>query len=235
MNPPALELRDVSSGYGAARVVHNVSMQVEFGEVVVLLGKNGMGKTTLLRTVMGYNKLQSGTVSVMGHDIAKASVHERPRMGVAYAPQERALFQDLSVRDNLRLGLARDSKFATALDRVHSLFPFLAERLGQQAGTLSGGEQKMLLMARALMTDARLILIDEVTEGLQPSVVGQLAKIIRHAARSEGRAILLVEQHVGFALSVADRYIALKLGQIVGQGPAEDKNIRKTVEEYFRV
>ncbi len=235
MNRLALELDHIGSGYGEARVVGDVSLKVAFGEVVVLLGKNGMGKTTLLRTVMGYNRLQTGRVFIMGHDMANVAVHQRARAGVAYVPQERALFQDLSVRDNLRLGLSTDRQFATALARVRGLFPFLADRLAQPAGTLSGGEQKMLLVARALMTDARLVLIDEVTEGLQPSVVDRLAEIIRHAARSEGRAILLVEQHVGFALSVADRYAALKLGEIVAMGSASDSGARSTIEEHLRV
>jgi len=235
MSTPALQLLDVRSGYGAAEVVRGVSLHVAPGEIVALLGKNGMGKTTLLRTVMGYNKLQGGQVRIFGADMQNAPVHQRARVGVAYAPQEQALFQDLSVRDNLRLGLAHDRQFTRALARVRDLFPFLADRLDQPAGTLSGGEQKMLLVARALMIEPRLVLIDEVTEGLQPSVVDRLAAVLRHAAHEEGRAILLVEQHVGFALAVADRYAALKLGEIVASGATSDSNVRPVIEEHLRV
>lgn len=235
MTTASLELRSVSSGYGTSTVVRSVSLKVMPGEIVVLLGRNGMGKTTLLRTVMGYNRLQAGSLSILGADLSRASVHQRARAGVAYAPQEQALFQDLSVRDNLRLGLPSDRQFAGALERVRALFPFLADRLEQMAGTLSGGEQKMALVARALMTDARLVLIDEATEGLQPSVVDRLAEVIRHAARVEGRAVLLVEQHVGFSVSVADRCAALKLGEIAFEGSAADPSIRLVLEENLKI
>lgn len=235
MSAPALELCGVSSGYGASTVVRGVSLSVMPGEIVVLLGRNGMGKTTLLRTVMGYNRLQAGSLCILGADLSHASVHRRARAGVAYVPQEHALFQDLSVRDNLRLGLRSDRAFAGALERVRDLFPFLADRLAQMAGTLSGGEQKMLLVARALMTQARLVLIDEATEGLQPSVVERLAAVIRHAARAEGRAVLLVEQHVGFSVSVADRCAALKLGEIAFEGAAAEPSIRQVLEGHLKI
>ncbi len=235
MSTPTLEIAGLTSGYGAAQVVRDVSLQVGPGEVLALLGKNGMGKSTLLRTVMGYLKPQSGRIRVSGTDIAGAPVHHRARHRVAYAPQERALFQDLSVRDNLRLGLAHDRELPAALDRVRAAFPFLVDRLSQQAGTLSGGEQKMLLVARALMTAPSLLLVDEVTEGLQPSVVDRLATVLRQAAVQDGRATLLVEQHVRFALQVADRYVVLKLGAIVATGSTHDSDARSVIEEQLRV
>lgn len=235
MTAPALELDNVSSGYGSAMVLRDVTLRVQPGEVVGLLGKNGMGKTTLLRTAMGFLKLRSGTVRIGGRDVRGEPVHGRARLGVAYTPQERALFQDLSVRDNLRLGLAHDRDFDVGFNRVRGFFPFLAERLAQPAGTLSGGEQKMLLVARALMTAPRLVLIDEVTEGLQPSVVQRLADVLREAAQRDGRAILLVEQHVRFTLSVADRYAVLKLGEIVAQGTTASPEARDIIEHQLRV
>jgi len=235
MSPPPLEVSGLTSGYGAAQVVRDVSLGVGPGEVLALLGKNGMGKSTFLRTIMGYLKPQSGSIRVRGAELAGAPVHYRARHHVAYAPQERALFQDLSVRDNLRLGLAHDGEFPAALDRVRATFPFLVDRLAQQAGTLSGGEQKMLLVARALMTAPSLLLVDEVTEGLQPSVVDRLAAVLRQAAVEDGRAILLVEQHVRFALDVADRYVVLKLGAIVASGSTRDIDARHTIEEQLRV
>lgn len=231
----ALELTALSSGYGSALVVRNVSVLVSPGEVVALLGKNGMGKTTLLRTVMGYLRPMHGTVRAFGRDMGGTPVHARAREGIGYVPQERALFQDLPVRDNIRLGLPNDRGLPQALARVRALFPFLMERLAQKAGTLSGGEQKMLLLARALAADPRLLLIDEVTEGLQPSIVDRLAGVITAESRQAGRAILLVEQHVGFALRVADRYAVLKGGEIVAEGRAADANAATTVMTHLQV
>ncbi len=235
MSEALLDLEGVSSGYGTALVVRRVSLQVRPGEVVALLGKNGMGKSTLLRTVMGYQKLRTGRLRIDGQDMAAHPVHHRARLGVSYVPQERALFQDLSVRDNLRLGLVHDRAFADGLDRVRQYFPFLAERLAQPAGTLSGGEQKMLLIARALMTAPRLILVDEVTEGLQPSVVERLAEVLRAAALDDDRAIVLVEQHVQFALSVADRFAVLKLGEIAATGATADPDAAAVIEALLHV
>jgi branched-chain amino acid transport system ATP-binding protein len=235
MNGAMLDVAALSSGYGAAQVVRSVSLSVARGEVLALLGKNGMGKSTLLRTIMGYLKPQAGSITIAGSDVTGMPVHHRARRGVSYAPQERALFQDLSIRDNLRLGLAHDRQLPQALERVRNTFPFLIERLAQPAGTLSGGEQKMLLVARALMTAPSVVLVDEVTEGLQPSVVDRLAAVLRHAAVADGRAILLVEQHVRFALEVADRYAVLKLGAIVASGSARDFDASSTIEEQLRV
>jgi branched-chain amino acid transport system ATP-binding protein len=234
MSAALLDLDGVSSGYGTALVVRGVSLQVRPGEVA-LLGKNGMGKSTLLRTVMGYQKLNAGRLCIDGRDVAGYPVHHRARLGVSYVPQERALFQDLSVRDNLRLGLSHDRDFAAGLDRVRQSFPFLVERLAQPAGTLSGGEQKMLLIARALMTAPRLVLVDEVTEGLQPSVVERLSDVLRGAARDDNRAIVLVEQHVRFALSVADRFAVLKLGEIVATGSTADPGAASVIEALLHV
>ncbi len=235
MSGAILSVEGLSSGYGAATVVREVSLQVAPGEVLVLLGKNGMGKSTLLRTIMGYLRPHAGRICVGATDVTGEPVHRRAAHGVSYAPQERALFQDLSVRDNLRLGLSKDRDFEQALGRVRRAFPFLAERLAQPAGTLSGGEQKMLLVARALMTAPRLVLVDEVTEGLQPSVVDRLATVLRRAAAEERRAILLVEQHVHFALSVADRYAVLKLGTIVATGSTRDPDAQAVIESQLRV
>jgi branched-chain amino acid transport system ATP-binding protein len=235
MSQQMLEVAALSSGYGAAQVVRSVSLNVAGGEVLALLGKNGMGKSTLLRTIMGYLNPQDGRIAIAGQDVTGAPVHRRARHGMAYAPQERALFQDLSIRDNLRLGLAHDRELPQALERVRTTFPFLTERLSQPAGTLSGGEQKMLLVARALMTAPCVVLVDEVTEGLQPSVVDRLAAVLRRAAVLDGRAILLVEQHVRFALEVADRYAVLKLGAIVASGSTRDADASDTIEALLRV
>jgi ABC-type branched-subunit amino acid transport system ATPase component len=234
LTAPALELEELSSGYGESLVVRGVSLRVRAGEIVALLGKNGMGKSTLLRSIMGYLRLRGGSVRLLGEDVGREPVHRRARRGIAYVPQEKALFQDLSIRDNLRLALADDAMFEAGLLRIGSVFPVLADRLAQPAGTLSGGEQKMLLTARAIMADPKVMLVDEVTEGLQPSVVDRLANVLR-GERDRGRAILLVEQHVGFVRRVADRFAVLKLGEVVAEGTTGDRNAEALIEQHLQV
>jgi ABC-type branched-subunit amino acid transport system ATPase component len=217
--PAALEINGLSSGYRGALVVRKLSLEVQQGEIVALLGKNGMGKSTVLKTVMGLLAATAGTVKLLGDEVTGEPAYRVARRAVAYSPQERALFQDLSVEQNLQLGLANPRDFSAQIARVGSVFPVLPQRLKQRAGTLSGGEQKMLLVARALISRPRLMLIDEISEGLQPSVIERLASVLRAERDSVGTAMLLVEQNVSFALSIADRYAVLKLGEIVEQGP----------------
>ena len=169
-----------------------------------------------------------------GRDITALAPHRRRSLAVAYAPQERALFQDLSVFDNLRLGLEADKAFDEALDDAAAAFPFLKERLHQRAGTLSGGEQKMLIVARGLMARPKLFMLDEVTEGLQPSVVDRLATALSEARRTQGMALLVVEQHISFALELADRYAVLERGEIVAEGLAEIAT-HNEIERHMRL
>ncbi len=215
---PRLALAEVSSGYGAVTVVRSVSLQVRRGEVLALLGKNGMGKTTLLKTVLGLVPVRSGQVCVGPMDGATMTPARLVAWGLGYVPQEQPLFQDLSIRDNLRLALRSDRQLDAALERVFDYFPFLRDRLKQPAGTLSGGEQKMLILARALMLRPRLLLIDEISEGLQPSVVDRIAHALHDERERHGTAILLVEQNLDFALRLADRWAVLKLGEIDDEG-----------------
>jgi branched-chain amino acid transport system ATP-binding protein len=220
--PPGdiLVLRDVSSGYGAVSIVRGVSLRVRPAEIVALLGKNGMGKTTLLKTILGFVPPREGSVHVGGADAAALTPAGLIGRGLGYVPQEQPLFQDLSIRDNLRLAVRADRQLAPALDRVFGYFPFLADRLKQRAGTLSGGEQKMLILARALMLRPRLLLIDEISEGLQPSVVERIANALREERERDGTAMLVVEQNLDFALRIADRWAVLKGGEIDDEGPA---------------
>jgi ABC-type branched-subunit amino acid transport system ATPase component len=215
---PALDLATVSSGYGEAIVVRDVDLRVGSGEIMALLGKNGMGKTTLLKAVMGFLPKATGAVVVEGADVTTWAPHRIARRGVAYIAQEKSLFQDLTVEQNLRLALVAGQSWDEVTDRVRATFPFLLERLAQRAGTLSGGEQKMLLMSRALATGARLVLVDEITEGLQPSVIERLAGVIQVERDANGTAFLLVEQNVRFSLAVADRYAVLDIGEIAEAG-----------------
>jgi branched-chain amino acid transport system ATP-binding protein len=231
----ALELQGVSSGYGEAVVVREVALDIRPGEIFVLLGKNGMGKSTLLKTVMGFLPIRSGTIRVSGEDITGQPPHRIARRAIAYTPQEQALFQDLSVEENLQLAVRNESRLRAGLRRMGEIFPFIPERLKQRAGTLSGGEQKMLLMARALMSAPRLVLVDEITEGLQPSVVQKLAAVLKAERERAGTAMLLIEQHVTFALEVADRYAVLKLGEIVDRGSVEDGGVEQRITAHLSV
>jgi ABC-type branched-subunit amino acid transport system ATPase component len=231
----ALDVKGMRSGYGEAPVLRDVSFDVQPGEIFALLGKNGMGKSTLLKSVMGFLPLQSGSVGMFGFDITGLPPHKVARRELAYTPQEQALFQDLTVEDNLRLGLRDGRSFDSGLKRIGQFFPVLPARLKQRAGTLSGGEQKMLLVARALMSQPKLMLIDEITEGLQPSVIERLAGVLR-AERDESRvSILIIEQNVKFALSVADRYAVLKLGEIVDRGDIGGADVERRITDQLSV
>jgi branched-chain amino acid transport system ATP-binding protein len=235
MSAAALELHGVVSGYEQAMVLRGVSLRIAPGTITALLGKNGMGKTTLLKAVMGYLPKRAGAVHLFGQDVTAWPAHRVARQRVAYSPQEQALFAELSIRDNLRLGLADDNGFDERFAAVTVHFPFLAGRLAQRAGTLSGGEQKMLLVARALMARPRLILIDEITEGLQPSVITSLAAALRGEREAHGTAMLIVEQNVGFALQVADRYSVLQRGEIVAEGATSAPGAGQTIHSQLQV
>jgi ABC-type branched-subunit amino acid transport system ATPase component len=213
-----LSLRDISSGYGAVSVVKSVTLSVQPGEIVAILGKNGMGKSTLLKTIFGLISLRSGAIHIGGVDQADLTPARMIAWGLSYVPQEQALFQDLSIRDNLRLAVRSDAELGPALDHAFGYFPFLRERLKQKAGTLSGGEQKMLILTRALMLRPRLLLIDEISEGLQPSVVDRIVGVLRDERSRDGAAMLVVEQNLDFALRVAQRWAVLKMGEIDDQG-----------------
>lgn len=235
MSTTALELARVSSGYGEAMVVREVDLSIRPGEIFCLLGKNGMGKSTLLKTIMGFLPIKDGSVKTFGEDITGQPPHRIARKALAYTPQEQALFQDLTVEDNLRLALRDDKVMQAGVARIGQFFPFIPQRLKQRAGTLSGGEQKMLLVARALMCKPRLMLVDEITEGLQPSVIEKLAAVLRAERDATNVSILLIEQHVRFALAVADRYAVLKLGEVVDQGSVHDARAEASITEHLSV
>lgn len=231
----ALEVSGLNSGYGEALVLRDVALTVEPGEIFALLGKNGMGKSTLLKTVMGFIAIRGGRVRLFGDDRTGQPPHRIARSAVAYTPQEQALFQDLSVRDNLQLGLRDRSHFDEDLERIGQAFPFLPTRLAQRAGTLSGGEQKMLLVGRALMARPKLMLIDEITEGMQPSVIERLAGVLRGERDRAGTAMLLIEQNVQFALAVGDRYAVLKRGEIVDRGAVGEAGAVERITAHLSV
>ncbi len=231
--PRALAVRQLEGGYGESPVLHGISLEVRPAEIFAIVGKNGMGKTTLLKTMMGLLPPRHGQVEVLGHDVTGWAPYRITRMGVSYVPQDKSIFQDLSVEENLRLAMRPLSSYGARLEAVARWFPFLRERQGQRAGTLSGGEQKMLLIARALLTRPRVVLVDEITEGLQPAVITRLQGILAEQCRAEGTAIVLVEQNIGFALAIADRYAVLKVGAVVETGRVADEGARECIERHL--
>jgi branched-chain amino acid transport system ATP-binding protein len=233
MSARALSVRELESGYGGSPVLRGVSLDVRQGEIFALVGKNGMGKSTLLKTALGLLPARRGQVEVLGQDVTGWPPYRITRMGVSYVPQEKSLFQDLSVEENLRLAVRPSSAYGERLAALAEWFPFLEERQRQRAGTLSGGEQKMLLIGRALLTRPRLVLVDEITEGLQPAVISRLQGILAEQRRAHGIGILLVEQNIGFALAIADRYAVLKVGAVVETGRVADVGARESIERHL--
>jgi ABC-type branched-subunit amino acid transport system ATPase component len=230
---PVLALDGLRGGYGESPVLHGVTLDVGPAEIFVILGKNGMGKTTLLKTIMGLLPARGGRVQVLGHDVTGWPPYRIRRLGVGYVPQEKSIFQDLSVEENLRLALREPADYAEWLDAVARWFPVLKARQRQRAGTLSGGEQKMLLIGRALLIRPRLVLVDEISEGLQPAILTRLQEVLAEERRRHGLTVVLVEQNVGFALALADRYAVLKVGAVVETGGAADRGARETIERHL--
>jgi branched-chain amino acid transport system ATP-binding protein len=219
-----LQLEAVDAGYGGFQALFGVTMNVNAGEAVAVIGANGAGKTTLLRVISGLLRPTSGTMVMEGQDLVRTPAHKIVETGIAHVPESRRLFPRLSVRDNLRMGAFMSgarAKFSERLDYVHSLFPRLKERESQLAGTLSGGEQQMCAIARALMSGPKLVLFDEPSMGLAPVIVAQVFDLVRRI-RSEGYTVLIVEQNVRQVLKVADRAYLLEVGRIKAAGSAPE-------------
>ena len=230
-----LEVSHIDVFHDQVRVLRDVSFCVKAGEIVGLMGRNGAGKTTTLRTIMGLMEPRAGAIRIGGSDIVPLKAHDVPKLGAAYVPQGRRLFNGMSVLDNLRMGLAVRNSKARVLDDVLELLPVLKQRLSQRAGTLSGGEQQMLAMARALCTEPRLILLDEPSEGLVPEVIDRLLDAIL-AMKRQGVAVLLVEQRVKSALKVCDRILLMENGAIEHGAPAAELAADPTpLERYIGV
>jgi branched-chain amino acid transport system ATP-binding protein len=222
MSRPLLQLDGVNTYYGDSHILHDVSLAVAAGQVLTILGRNGAGKTTALKSIIGVVKPRSGSVSFGGNEMTSLSPYRIARAGIGYVPETRGIFPSLSVLENLTLA-ARGTQLANAwtLERVYALFPRLAERRASGGANLSGGEQQMLSMARALLTNPRLLLLDEPTEGLAPLVVAEIETVLAHL-KDEGLTIVLVEQNLAFALAFADRIALLGKGQIRWTGSPED-------------
>lgn len=230
-----LDLQGLHVRYGNIRALQGVSLTVAQGELVALIGSNGAGKTTTLRTISGLLRPSDGTITFEGTDITRAPTDRIVALGISHCPEGRRIFSRLSVRENLRLGaVAQPDKQAAAddLDKVFGLFPLLKERIDQAGGTLSGGEQQMLAIGRALMSRPRLLLLDEPSLGLAPLMVERIFATIAEL-KGQGRTILLVEQNVHHALDVADRAYVLETGRITLEGPADTLRRNPTVEQSY--
>ncbi len=219
-----LELTNVSAGYGQFQALFDISMRVESGETVAVIGANGAGKTTLLRVISGLLPASHGRMTMEGTDLAAIAPHRIVETGIAHVPESRRLFPSLSVEENLKMGAfmkAARPHFHARLDHVYELFPRLKERRDQRAGTLSGGEQQMCAIGRALMSGPRLILLDEPSMGLAPVIVQQVFALVRRI-RAEGYTVLIVEQNVSQVLRIADRAYLLEVGRIETSGTAAE-------------
>ena len=231
----SLSVSDIQCYYGRVQVLKGVSLSVPAGAIVALLGRNGAGKTTTLKAIMGLAACRSGAIRLDSEELTHRAPHLIPRLGVGYVPQGRRLFPEMSVAENLRMGLLAGKNNPEVLDRVLELFPVLRERLGQTAGTLSGGEQQMLAMGRALCLEPKVLLLDEPCEGLQPSYVQKVLDTIA-LLKTQGVAVLLVEQKVDAALSIADRVSFLENGALVHEAAAaEVAGARELLERYVGV
>jgi len=230
-----LEVRGVETYYGSSYVLQGVSVDVPDRALVALLGRNGVGKTTLVRSIMGLTPAASGSILLAGVNITATATHLITRMGVGLVPQGRFIFPTLTVEENLTIGVRASSQGDWTLERVFALFPHLAARRKNRGNQLSGGEQQMLAIGRALMTNPRLLLLDEPSEGLAPMLVRQVADTVRRL-RTEGMAILLVEQNLRLALELADRVYIMTKGRVVYEGlPAELARDERTKEVHLGI
>jgi branched-chain amino acid transport system ATP-binding protein len=216
---PILEARGIHAWYGSSHVLHGIDLTIGRGETVGLLGRNGMGKSTLIRTLLGHVTQRDGRIHLFGQDLSKGKPHEVARRGVAYVPEGRGVFPNLSVRENLVMAAkpARDAKSGWSYERVMQTFPRLAERVNNQGNQLSGGEQQMLSIGRALMTQPELVILDEATEGLAPLIVAEIWRVIGDI-RASGIATLIVDRDYRKVLAQSDRALVLQKGQVVLSG-----------------
>ncbi len=230
-----LETTDLHAWYGSSHTLHGVSISVAQGEVVALVGRNGAGKTTTIRSVMGLMPKTTGAMRFAGTDLSPLRAHQRFKLGLAYVPEERRIVPGLTVRENLQLGLvASDAKIneRVAIDEIAESFPRLKERLDQEAVTMSGGEQQMLAIARAMIAKPKMILLDEPSEGIMPVLVEEMGVLFRRL-RDEGVTLLLVEQNVEWALRLADRAIIIDQGEVVYESSAAALLADKEIQERY--
>ncbi|HVX77350.1 MAG TPA: ABC transporter ATP-binding protein [Bradyrhizobium sp.] len=230
-----LQISNLNAWYGASHVLQDISIEVSKGEIVCLIGRNGAGKTTTLKSVMGLLDKTRGSAMFKGRELLGQPAHTRFALGLAYVPEERRIVQGLSVRENLRLGLVaspQKKREAELIDGIAKIFPRLAERLDQEAVTMSGGEQQMLAIARAVISKPDLIMLDEPSEGIMPVLVDEMFELFR-AMKAQGTTVLLVEQNVELALDIADRAYVLDQGTVVHQASARELLADDEIKERY--
>ena len=227
-----LTVQNINQYYGGSHILRDVSLTAQAGKVTVLLGRNGVGKTTLLKSLMGLVPIKSGGITFDGKPIDKTTPYDRARAGIGFVPQGREIFGRLTVEENLRMGLAYKSGSTPVPSHLYELFPVLKQMLKRRGGDLSGGQQQQLAIARALAPGPRLLILDEPTEGIQPSIIKDIGRVIRMLADKGEMAILLCEQYYDFAQELADDYLVMERGEVIARGPGsemEAKGIRNLV------
>ena len=227
-----LVVKDINQYYGGSHILRGVSLEARLGKVTVLLGRNGVGKTTLLKSLMGLVPIRSGSIEFDGHALEKATSYERARAGIGFVPQGREIFARLTVEDNLLMGLAYKSASTPIPAELFELFPVLKQMISRRGGDLSGGQQQQLAIARALAAKPKLLILDEPTEGIQPSIIKDIGRVIRMLADRGDMAIVLCEQYYDFAQELADDYLVMQRGEVIARGPGsemESKDIRQLV------
>mgnify|MGYP001820868722 FL=1 len=230
-----LKLEGINQYYGESHTLWDLDLNVAEGECTCLMGRNGVGKTTLLKCIMGLLHVREGVINYQGEDLTKLSAERRAHMGIGYVPQGRQIFPLLTVEENLRIGLqARRDGLKTIPEYIYEMFPVLQEMLGRRGGDLSGGQQQQLAIGRALVTDPKLLILDEPTEGIQPNIVHEIGDVIRKLNRDIGLTVLLVEQKLPFVRRVADSFIILDRGRMMAAAKVNDLN-DELIRKYLTV
>ena len=230
-----LNVSNLYSGYGKVRIVQDVSMSIGEGEIVAVIGRNGVGKTTLMKTLIGIIATLHGNIEFNGRDISRLSSSRRARLGIGYVPQGRGIFTRMSVSDNLTMGERVGDVRSVNRQRVFQFFPILQERLSQKAGSLSGGEQQQLAFGRILAGQPELILLDEPSEGIQPNIVQEIGRIIHRLRQEEGLTVVIVEQNLELIHAVADRCIVMDKGEIIAELTAEEIKDPEVARRYLAI
>jgi urea ABC transporter ATP-binding protein UrtE len=223
------------SGYGHVQIINDVSLDIQTGEIVAIIGRNGVGKTTLMKSIIGNLKVSSGAIEFLSRDVTSLTSNKRARLGIGYVPQGRGIFTRLSVEANLKLGMAVGNALEPNFSRVFDFFPILKKRLSQLAGSMSGGEQQQLAIARILVGAPHIILLDEPSEGIQPNIVKEIGKTIRRLQQSEKMTIMMVEQNLDLIRTVADRCLVMDKGTVVASILPQELDDPETARRYLAI